>query len=52
VSPRDQELVAGATEEEKGVAAAQVLWDIAGAANFVDMGDGTLASLPDDPDWS
>jgi len=51
LSLRDRELLASATEEELQTAWHEVL-QLAKAGNLVEMGDGRLASLPDDPDWS
>jgi hypothetical protein len=49
LSPEELALLASATDDERRVAAIEAL---RGLASIVDMGDGTLARLPDDPDWS
>jgi len=51
LSPQERELLVGATDEEVQTAAREALWELAKARNVVEMDDGTVASLPDDPDW-
>ena len=52
LSAEDRDLMGGATEAEKHVAAHELLRDMAKAANNVVMTDWTTADLPDDPDWA
>jgi len=46
----DRELLASATKDELQTAALEALHDLAKAGNLVEMGDCTLAALPDNRD--
>ena len=52
LSSRERHLLASATQAELQMAALEALYDAARVEHLVEMEDGTMAPLPDDPDWA